>query len=104
MAPVVICNVAANLLLKTGAGKAPSALLAGLLSWQSFLGLCAFGMAGLLYAFALRHLPLSLAQLLTVSQYPLVVFAAMLFLGESLDRSQIIGSVLIAIGVMCIIK
>jgi len=104
MAPVVICNVVANLLLKTGAGKTPSVFLAGLLSWQSFFGLCVFGMAGLLYAFALRYLPLSLAQLLTASQYPLVVFAALFFLGETLDRSQIIGFILITIGIVCIIK
>jgi drug/metabolite transporter (DMT)-like permease len=96
MACVVCANVLASVLLKIGAGE-PHAIW--FLSWKSLLGLGAFGIAGLSYAYTLRALPLNEAQIITSLQFVGVIIAAALFLGEPISSTRIIGIVLIAIGI-----
>ena len=70
-------TVAANLMLKLGAGV-PQAerILFGALGWKSVAGLALFGCGGLLYAILLRRVPLNLAQVFASAQYVGVVAAA----------------------------
>jgi len=98
---MILCTVAANLLMKVGAQDTPSPLLLGLLSWRTVCGLAAFGGAGLFYAASLRLLPLNVAQSYAAVQFVAVILASKLVLGEpvSLGRwfgiSMIMGGILI---------
>jgi len=102
MLPVICLNVAANVVLKVGAGMPRSPVLAGMLSWYSFVGLCLFAGAGLAYAWILRHIPLNLAQMLATLQFVLTLLASYFFLHETLTNLQIAGSLLIVAGIFCI--
>jgi drug/metabolite transporter (DMT)-like permease len=101
---VVIFTVAANIMLKLGGGDAPAVWLAGFLSWRSFFGLCIFGCAGLLYAFALRHIPLSAAQSLAAMQYVFTALGAVFILGEALTAAQVFGMFSIVVGIACVLS
>ena len=102
MLPVIGLNVAANVVLKIGAGMPRSPLLAGVLSWHSFVGLCLFGGAGLIYALILRHIPLNLAQMLLSLQFVLTLLASYFLLHEALTSLQMVGALLIVAGILCI--
>lgn len=104
MLPVVAVNVCASLLLKIGAAEKPAALLLGLMSWRSFCGLVCFGLGGLIYAFVLRHVALSVAQAVASSQYIFTVLAAYFLLHERIDSVQAGGFVLVAIGLALIVS
>lgn len=104
MLPVVAVNVCASLLLKIGASEKPAALLLGLLSWRSFLGLACFGLGGLAYAYMLRYVSLSVAQAVLSSQYIFTVLGAWLLLHERIDTVQAGGFVLVALGIALIVS
>lgn len=63
----VACNTFANILLKSGAQLPPTPWLLHIMSWRSFLGLAVFGIGGVIYAAALRHVSLGVAQSVLVS-------------------------------------
>ncbi|MBD5558446.1 MAG: EamA family transporter [Desulfovibrio sp.] len=104
MLPVVAVNVCASLLLKMGATDRPAALLLGLLSWRSFLGLACFGLGGLAYAWLLRYVPLGVAQAVLASQYIFTVTGAWLLLHESIDGVQLLGFLFVGLGIALVVS
>lgn len=104
MLPVVMFNVCASLLLKLGASDRPAPLLLNMLSWRSFLGLACFGVGALAYAWILRYVPLSVAQAVAASQYIFTVTGAWLLLHESIDGVQLVGFVLVGLGIALVVS
>jgi hypothetical protein len=77
---LISLTVAANLLLKLGAGaSAAERVLFGLLGWKSMAGLALFGCGGMLYAVLLRQVPLNVAQVFAAAQFVGVGVAAASF-------------------------
>lgn len=101
--PVVAINVCANLLLKAGAMEPASPLLLNFLGLRSFLGLICFGLGGLAYAWLLRYVPLGVAQAVLSSQYIITILGAWLLFHESIDLLQMIGFILIAVGILLVV-
>ena len=99
---MVLCTVAANLLMKLGSQDAPSPLLLGLLSWRTACGLAAFGCAGLFYAAALRFLPLNVAQSYAAVQFVAVILASKLVLGEPVPLGRWFGISMIMGGILVV--
>ena len=98
---VILCTVAANLMLKLGAGVPPAdRIFAGLLGWQSAAGLALFGVGGLLYAVLLRRVPLNLAQVLAAAQFIGIVAAAKFVLDEPISPARWLGILLISSGIL----
>lgn len=103
LVPIIIINVCASLLLKIGAGCPATPWLLNFLSWRSFFGLACFGIGGLAYAWALRFVPLGVAQAVLCSQYVFTVLGAWLLLHEHIDGIQAIGFCLVGIGVVLVV-
>jgi multidrug transporter EmrE-like cation transporter len=99
---MILCTVAANLLMKLGSQDAPSPLLLGLVSWRTVLGLATFGLGGLFYAAALRFLPLNLAQSYAAAQFVAVILASRLVLGETVPAARWLGISMIMIGIIIV--
>lgn len=104
MLPVVAINVCANLLLKIGASEPASPLLLHVLSLRSFCGLLCFGFGGVAYAWLLRFVPLGVAQAVLASQYIFTILGAWLLLKEHVDGVQLIGFLLVAIGIGLVVS
>ncbi len=96
---MISCTVAANLMMKLGAGDPASSLLLGLISWRTFFGLAIFGGAAMLYTLVLRVLPLNVAQAFAAAQFVAVIFAAAMILGEPIGALRWLGIALIAAGI-----
>ena len=96
---VVAFTVAANLMLKLGAGASEADRFCGLLGWKSLAGLALFGCGGILYAFLLRRVPLNIAQVFTSAQFVGVIVAASLVLGEPISAARWLGIACIALGI-----
>jgi len=99
---MIACTVTANLLLKLGSGDVRSPLLLGLLSARTALGLGVFGCAGLFYSWALRFLPLNVAQSYAAAQFIAVIIASRLMLGEPIPLTRWAGIAMIALGIVVI--
>lgn len=102
--PIVFINVLAGLLLKSGAMQPNHPIFLNLLSIRSFLGLLCFGLGGLAYAWALRYVPLSIAQAILASQYVFVLLGAWLIFQEPIDSIQFAGFIFVGIGIALIIS
>ena len=102
-AAMVACTVAANLMLKLGAGV-PEAqrILFGLLGWKSAAGLALFGCGGIVYALLLRRVPLNIAQVFAAGQFVGVVIAAGLVLGEPISPARWLGIACISLGILLV--
>jgi len=100
---VVAGNAAANLLLKVGAIQ-DRPWLFGILGWRSIMGIALFGAAMLVYAWALRHVPLSRAQFVVVLQYPGVILLAAMVLGERVGPMQWLGIALVMAGMFIALR
>jgi drug/metabolite transporter (DMT)-like permease len=102
-AAMVACTVAANLMLKLGAGV-PEAqrILFGLLGWKSAAGLALFGCGGIVYAILLRRVPLNVAVSFTAAQFVGVVIAAGLVLGEPISPARWMGIACISLGIVVV--
>jgi drug/metabolite transporter (DMT)-like permease len=96
---VIFSNIAGNLMLKAGAHR-PGYLLLGFLSPYSVLGIGFFGLGILLYAWALRHVPLHIAQVMLSTQYIGVIVGAAVLLGEHIPAMRWVGIMLIAVGIL----
>lgn len=96
---MIICTVVANLLMKVGAGDNNSAVLFGILSWRTFIGLATFASAAMLYSVVLKTLPLNLAQAYASAQFIAVICAAALLLGEPISPMRWAGIGCIALGI-----
>lgn len=100
IAGMIVLTVSANLMLKIGAMAPPAQrVVIGLLSWQSLFGLALFGLAGIIYAFVLRFLPLYVAQAFASVQYVAVVLAASFILREAISPTCWLGIACIAVGI-----
>lgn len=98
---IIACTVCANVLLKMGA-SAPEArkVFFGMLGWMSIAGLCFYAVAGLLYAWVLRWIPLHVAQGIVAAQFIGVILASWLILSEHINAAQWFGIALIAAGIV----
>lgn len=100
----VACNTFANILLKSGASLPSSPWLLHVMSWRSFLGLAVFGVGGVVYAAALRHVSLGVAQSVLALQYAGILFCSWLFFNETFSPRQLAGCVLIVAGMFLMIQ
>jgi drug/metabolite transporter (DMT)-like permease len=99
---MISCTVAANLLMKTGADGDSSGRLLGLVHWKTIAGLAAFAMAGVVYAWLLRWLPLNVAQAFASAQFVAVILASAIVLAEPIPPSRWAGIVLIVCGILLV--
>lgn len=97
---MVSLTIAANLLMKLGAGAPAERRMLGLLSGQALGGMAMFGIALLLYLWILHRLPLNLAQGLAAVQFIGVILAAWLILGESISPLRWFFLLLLAVGIL----
>jgi multidrug transporter EmrE-like cation transporter len=101
-------NALANILLKQGALRgldlAHGLLPAILGNWQLIAGAAIFALNILFYFLALRTLPLSFAYPVMVAMGFLIVNGYAIFgLGETIVLREIVGFVLIVIGLMLVV-
>lgn len=100
---MIVCTIAANLMLKLGATYAASRPeLAAAMNWRVLVGLGSFGAAGLLYSVVLRWLPLNVAQSLAALQFVGVILASAWVLSEPINRGQWAGIALITCGIIAV--
>jgi multidrug transporter EmrE-like cation transporter len=102
LAAMILCTIAANLLMKLGSGDTRSSVLLGILSWRTALGLIAFGCAGLFYSNVLRVPPLNVAQSYAAAQFVAVILASAILLGESIIVMRWLGIILITAGILVV--
>ena len=102
-AAMIGCTVAANLMLKLGAGvPAAERVLFGVLGWKSAAGLALFGCGGVVYAILLRRVPLNVAVSFTAAQFVGVILAAGLVLGEPISPARWLGIACISLGIVVV--
>lgn len=100
----MIATVIGNLLLKIGSGEKGISNIwpLSLLNMKTFLGAITFSFAMIFYVMVLRRTSLNLAQSIFATQFVLVIFAANLYLGESIGMYRWMGIGLIAAGLLVI--
>ena len=102
-ATMIAMTVAANLMLKLGAGAPePQRVLFGVLDWKSAAGLALFGCGGIVYAILLRRVPLNVAVSFTAAQFVGVILAAGLVLGEPISPARWLGIACIGLGIVLV--
>ena len=104
----VMFSTAGQLLLKSGARRlvglgAGDFLLAAFRDPHVLSGLGAWTVSTLCWLYALRVAPLSRAYGLTSLTYVLILLASVHFFGEQVRRLHVVGTVLIVIGIACLI-
>jgi drug/metabolite transporter (DMT)-like permease len=98
---IVASTIVANVLLKLGAVSDDSSkIFFRVLGWTGIAGLCFYAVAGLIYAWVLKFIPLHLAQVIVAAQFIGVILAARLFLSENINAAQWGGVALIAAGIV----
>lgn len=100
----VVCSVAGQLFLKSGARHLAGLgrlefLMAAVCDVHVLAGLAAWVASTICWLFVLRAAPLSRAYGLTSLTYVLIAVASVLLFGEQIRRAQVIGTVLIIVGV-----
>jgi multidrug transporter EmrE-like cation transporter len=95
LAVAILISVGGQVLLKTGAGG-EGGVVAQLLRPTSIAGLALYGGSALLYMFALRKIPMSVALPCTAAGY-----VAALLLGHYLFSEPITAQKLAALGLIC---
>jgi drug/metabolite transporter (DMT)-like permease len=102
-AAMIAFTVAANLMLKLGAGvPEPQRVFFGLIGWKSAAGLALFGCGGIVYALLLRRVPLNIAVSFTAAQFVGVILAASLVLGEPISPARWLGIACICFGIFVV--
>lgn len=105
LAFVISSNVLGNILIKIGAeASTKKTILLGMFGWQLAAGIACFACGVLVYAFALRLVPLYVAQSVVVLQFVGVNLAAAVFFKESVANSQWLGIALIVAGLSLVIR
>jgi multidrug transporter EmrE-like cation transporter len=105
----VLFSVAGQLFLKSGAehvagfGRS-SFLLAAFRDARVLSGLAAWAASTICWLFVLRVAPLSRAYGLTSLTYVLVFIAGVYLFGEQVRRVHVFGTVLIVIGIACLLS
>jgi drug/metabolite transporter (DMT)-like permease len=99
---MIAFTVAANLMLKLGAGVPEAQRIFGVLGWKSVAGLASFGCGGTVYAFLLRPVPLNIAQVFEAAQFVRVVIAGRQVLGEAISPTRWLGIACNSFGIMLV--
>ena len=104
----VLCSVAGQLLLKSGAQQLAGLgrgafLLAAMRNAHVLAGLVSWIASTLCWLYVLRVAPLSRAYGLTSLTYVLVLLASVLLFGEQVRRLHVAGTVLIVVGIACLL-
>jgi len=105
----VAFSAAGQLLLKSGAGRLAGEdrmgfLLAAFRDLHVLSGLAAWAASTICWLYVLRVAPLSRAYGLTSLTYVLILLVSVLFLGEHVRRLHVVGTVLIVIGIACLLS
>ena len=105
----VICSAAGQLLLKAGALRLAGHdrlgfLLAAVRDPHVIGGLGAWAASTVCWLYVLRVAPQSRAYGLTSLTYVLVVVASVHLYGEQLRRVHVVGTVLIVLGIACLLS
>jgi drug/metabolite transporter (DMT)-like permease len=98
IAIVVVLNSVGNILLKIGSGRPSDAWLMHWAAWPTLAGIACFASSVIAYIWALKHLPLHMAQATVATQYILTLALAATVLGERIAPQQWLGFGLIAAG------
>lgn len=101
-------NAVANILLKAGAKNGfnlvslnPFNIL--YFNWKFILGFLFFSINAIFYFLALRNMPISIAYpIMVVMSFVIINSYAFLFFGESITSLQIVGYILIVIGLVLV--
>ena len=104
----VAFSVVGQLCLKAGAARlsgldAAGFLLAAVLEPRVVAGLVAWAASTVCWLYVLRVAPLSRAYGLTSLTYVLILGASVYLFGEQLRRLHVVGTVLIVIGIACLL-
>lgn len=91
----ILMTVAAQILLKIGAGS-----VKGSLNVITLAGLTMFGLVTVLIVFALQAISLKNVISLSALTFVAMPLAARIFLGQNLTRRGVLGSVVIVIGII----
>lgn len=95
----VISNIIGNIFLKMGATiDSKLGILFGFLGWHNLGAVVFFAIAMLGYSFALRVMPLHIAQSLSSMQFVGSIAAAALFFGEPISGLKWLGITFICVG------
>ena len=101
---VVCANIAANVLIKLGANSvARGSGLIALVNPRVIAGIACFGVGVVLYAAALRSVPLNVAQSVAILQFAGVILASAILLDEVISPMRMVGIGLIGLGVIVVI-
>ena len=105
----IVLSATGQLLLKSGASHLRGLarldfLTAAAKDMHVLSGLAAWIAATICWLFVLRVAPLSRAYGLTSLTYVLVLLASILFLGEQVRRLHVVGTLLIVIGIACLLS
>ncbi len=104
----ILANASASVLIKLAVTPPrqvflPSDPLATLANWPLLAGLALYGLAFLLYAVALQHLPLNVAHpILTSGAVAAVAVASALIFKESFSATTLLGFLAVIVGVALI--
>jgi len=105
MGVVVLGNILGNVFLKLGArATANRTIFLGFFGWETLVGICCFAAAVLLYAWALKALPLHIAQSIATLQFAGAITAAAIIFGEDITPSKWLGIGLICAGLMVVAR
>ena len=97
---MVTSTVSGNILMKQGAMvPASQRVLLGIMGWRSFLGFGVFLIAGLLYSWLLRWIPLNVVQSFAAVQFVGVILASYIVLAEPIPVARWIGIAFILTGI-----
>lgn len=100
---MVLCTCGANLLLKIGAsGSAPNDSIIDQMNFATLGGFALFGCAFLIYAWALRVIPLNVAQAFASAQFISVIVASAWVLSEPIPFMRWVGIFTIALGIFLV--
>ena len=100
------CNALANMFWKMRFDKVPLSLssiqdlLDLLKAWQIWIGIGCYGVSMLLFFYMLSHYKLSSIMPVTCMTYIFNIIIARFFFYESISKTQIIGAVIIIIGLL----
>ena len=105
----VVSSVAGQLFLKSGAVQLPAPgrldfLLAAFRNAHVLAGLAAWTASTVCWLYVLRVAPLSRAYGLTSLTYVLIFLASVFLYGEQVRRVHVVGTVLIVIGIGCLLS
>lgn len=105
LAAVITANVLGNILLKMGSSvDAKHAPILGVFGWQTVLGISCFAASVILYALALKVLPLYTVQAVVSLQYIGVFLSAAVIFGEIITRYQWLGIAFIIVGLSLVTR